>query len=545
MGLAIGCQSRSGPVPRYNVLLVSLDTVRQDFLGCYGHRPRRAPDADVSPNLDALARQGVRMQDAYASSSWTLPSHLSMMTGQTPVVHSVDTDLQAFGGPQSTLAEVLRRHGYRTAGVFSGPLLEPLWGFGRGFERYRRAYGPDAMRFAERHDADPTPPGEDEREARDVWLRDVSSPRVTATALEELRELARQPAPWFLFVHYFDAHNDYLPPPPYDTRFDPGYAGPISGTRVLADPLLSVRASDDDDEFVRRASDRDLDHLVALYEGEIAWVDAHVGKLLAELDALAVTGRTLVIVVSDHGEEFFEHGGLGHRRTLFEEVLRIPLLLRLPGVLPAGKVVPGPVSTADLMPTVLDLLDLPERQAWSGSRSFVPLIDGADDPQQRNVLSRLVRFRTGTATVDDGTQVPERRVTVSEVFRQGPIKLSRVRTWPQFATTAAVAVRARLEASAEREYRSEHLTWIDVERFRSEPAADQSSSFDAPAARAALADFQARYRELLALRQPAASAHVAPHVGSALRALGYVGAGELAAGMDLGIPVPGEEPAGG
>src|SRR5438046_2065854 len=130
VGFTGGC--RSGPSPPYNVLFISIDTVRRDFLGCYGHHPRHAPGVSATPNLDALAAEGVRMLDAYASSSWTLPSHVSMMTGEPPVVHGVDTDEQGFAGAGVTLAEVLQRHGYRTVGLFSGPYLDPAWGFGRG-----------------------------------------------------------------------------------------------------------------------------------------------------------------------------------------------------------------------------------------------------------------------------------------------------------------------------------------------------------------------------------------------------------------------------
>src|SRR5436190_2588055 len=132
---------RAAAADRYNVLLVSLDSVRQDFVGCYGHRPRRAPDVPVTPEIDRLAALGVRMADAYASSSWTLPSHVSLLTGEPEVVHGVDTDQQSLDASVPTLAELLKRHGYRTAGVFSGPYLEPHWGFGRGFDRYRAAYG--------------------------------------------------------------------------------------------------------------------------------------------------------------------------------------------------------------------------------------------------------------------------------------------------------------------------------------------------------------------------------------------------------------------
>src|SRR5436305_13738046 len=125
---AVGSCARTQRTPSYNVLLISLDTVRQDVLGCYGRRPRRAPDTSPSPALDQLAREGVRMVDAYAPSSWTLPSHLSMLTGQSPLVHGVETEVGTLDASSRTMAEVLTEHGYHTAAVYSAPYLEPHWG---------------------------------------------------------------------------------------------------------------------------------------------------------------------------------------------------------------------------------------------------------------------------------------------------------------------------------------------------------------------------------------------------------------------------------
>src|SRR5690242_7828587 len=145
-----GC---SRGAPRYNVLLLSLDTVRQDMLGCYGHRPRRAPAEAVTPAIDRLAAEGVRMVDAYAPSSWTLPSHVSLLTGEPPLVHGVETEVGTIDPSTPTLAEILKRHGYRTVGVYSAPYLEPHWGFDRGFDRYAAAYAPEMLAASARADA--------------------------------------------------------------------------------------------------------------------------------------------------------------------------------------------------------------------------------------------------------------------------------------------------------------------------------------------------------------------------------------------------------
>ena len=563
--LIASCESastsrRHASVP-YNVLLISIDTVRQDILSCYGHRARHAPDVPTTPSLDAFAAQGVRMQDAYASSSWTLPSHISMMTGQTPLVHGVDTAEESLAGPEPTLAEILHRHGYRTRGIFSGPYLDPTWGFSRGFERYRGLYGTHATAAIARFsrvaaDLKRTTAGADrdtlasavdsERTAGDVrdqaWTRDVSSNQVTAGVLEDLRELSQQDAPWFLFAHYFDAHEDYVPPPPFNTRFDPDYTGPISGKHILTNPLLGVWEPGDGERFTRRASDRDLEHVVALYEGEVAWVDDHLGSVLRALDALGLADRTLVIVVSDHGEEFFEHGGLGHHRTLFDESLRVPMLLRLPGVLPSGKTVQGLVSTADLLPTILDVLQLPERTNWIGSASFLPLIAGTDDGGRRSIVARLVTFETGNAVLSERVTVPARQVTVSEAFRRGSIKITRTRRWPQFAAAIPPEMHDAVEAEANARFRSEDLRWIDVKRFANEPEDAHSADFDDAVARAALDAFRDEYALSTPIRRHAAAPSVAPHIQSALRALGYLDHGGDAARSEtaFGLPAPGE-----
>lgn len=143
----------------------------------------------------------------------------------------------------------------------------------------------------------------------------------------------------------------------------------------------------------------------------MAWVDAHVGKILRSLDSLGLAEKTLVIVVSDHGEEFFDHGNIGHRHTLYEEVVRVPMLLRLPGVLPAGVAVRGPVSVTDLLPTVLDVLGLSQR-ATPGSESFLPLIRGSAAVEARTILYRLVMMFEGDVWVDSAEHLTLRNVEV-------------------------------------------------------------------------------------------------------------------------------------
>src|SRR5262249_9142703 len=150
---------------------------------------------------------------------------------------------------------------------------------------------------------------------------------------------------FFLFAHYFDPHYDYVPPPPFDGEFDPDYAGSIDGrdfVRRLADPSVTPR---------------DVEHLRALHAGELAWTDSQIGRVLDELDRRGLAPNLLVIVGADRGDEFLEHGGFGHRRTLYQEVVRVPLILRWPNGLKAGGVHKGTRSLASIKPSVLALID--------------------------------------------------------------------------------------------------------------------------------------------------------------------------------------------
>jgi arylsulfatase A-like enzyme len=546
----ISCEHRPSAATRYNLLFISLDTARQDVFGCYGHRPLHAPDTPTSAHLDRLAREGVRMLDAYTSAPWTLPAHVSMMTGQPTLVHGVETHFQTLDASRPVLAEILTGYGYRTAGIFSGVYLEPHWGFARGFERYRARYGPAVVEAARRADearrrptgasAGPTQ-AELDAELLALSDQDVNSDQVTAGVLEDMDRLARGERPWFIFAHYFDPHYDYVPPPPYGTRFDPTYDGTLSGVDFLTNPRIAVLDDQRPENWIRRVSQRDLEHVVALYEGEIAWVDAHVGTLLERLDALGLADKTLVVVVGDHGDEFFEHGGIGHHRTLYDESVKVPMLLRLPGRLPADKAVRGAVSVDDLLPTVLDVLGLPAAEGLV-STSFLPLVLGQRPATASSAFSRLVRVREIAATIDDRVTVGLRQLTVLEAFRQGAIKITRRRSWPQVPSDVTEDLRSILRHEADAQFKRESIQWIDVERFPAERESDHSTDFSDPTARATLAAFRVRYAEMLARRATAPTATFPDGLLPRLKGLGYVEASATsshAGGVDTPLPLPG------
>jgi arylsulfatase A-like enzyme len=552
--------------PRPNVLLISLDSTRRDMLGVYGYRSPGAPQATNTPSLEALAAGGVVMEAAYSTTSWTLPSHVALLAGEPELVHAVDLDYQRPDPRRPVLPEILREAGFRTAGFFSGPYLEPHFGFARGFERYESRYGSQvalAARSAEaarqaRALAEDLGPGpalsaaleaeaEADRVQREVVRSTLSSEQVTEAVLEELEQAARADRPFFLFAHYFDPHYDYVPPAPFDRRFDPAYEGSLAIDDFLNNPAISL--PDERDPFRRRrvVSERDLEHVRSLYAGELAWTDAQLGRILAKLDELGLAGDTLVVVTADHGDEFFEHQNLGHRSTLFEEQVRVPMILRLPGRLPAGRRVGGLVSTIDILPTVLELCGLEAPQA-STSRRVAALAAGEDDGPERFVLGRIVRHSLGRLRLPRAAggevELAATRLTLLETYREGPIKITRERNWAALQEEPRPALRAAFDRQSQAMRAQEGLRWIDVERHPAERPAEHSSDFSDPRAAASLRRFQELYRALLARRGQAARVEAGARDSqlSALEALGYAGVDPGAAfdGDTFVFPPPGE-----
>jgi arylsulfatase A-like enzyme len=322
---------------RSNVLLVSIDCLRADHVGCYGYaRP-------TTPTIDSLAARGYLFRRAIAQSSWTLPSHASLLTSLYLKSHGVGTSRDALSSQALTLAEVLRDAGYCTAAVVSGGLLAPAYGLSQGFDLY------DAVCC--------TPASTDPRN----WCTD-------SRARAWLERGCR--APFFLFLHYWDVHAPYEPPAPYDTLFAPGThgdsdAGGFSGNERGRMTAASARR----------------DSCVALYDGEIAQTDRYLSKLFRELRELGLSENTLVVVTSDHGDEFQEHGGAGHGHTLFQELVHVPLIWACPGGAAHPRKVDEVVQSIDIAPTVLEFLGLEAPAQMEGSSFMRPLAGKRREPR--------------------------------------------------------------------------------------------------------------------------------------------------------------------
>lgn len=316
-----------GRAKKPNVLLITLDTTRADHIGCYGDS--RAE----TPSLDRLAAEGTLAERVYTVAPLTLPAHASIFTSRYPPSHGV-RDNADFRLPESetTLAEHLRRCGWSTSAVVASIVLAGALGVSQGFETYDEPVAP------------PLAPGSGKRVLYSP-IEDRTASEVTDAAL---RALSRARRPFFLWVHYYDPHYEYAPPAPWLVRF--------SGRP---------------------------------YDGEIAYMDAEVGRLLESLRKSGLLDTTLVAVVSDHGEGLGDHGEETHGLFLYDATVRVPLILRLPGAVPAGKRFAATVSSVDLVPTLLDLLSLPPLPAAQG-KSFARALRGGAASERGPVYSESI-----------------------------------------------------------------------------------------------------------------------------------------------------------
>ncbi len=322
--------------PGANLILISIDTLRPDHLGCYGYRE------DTSPHIDRFAEEALRFVRAHAPVSLTLPSHASMFTSLYPGTHKADITLAIPLAPEvTTLAEVLREAGYRTAAVVDGGHMERMWKLDQGFETY------DAFRWE-------------------------GFRTILPVAFEHLERLKDEK--FFLFLHTYDVHTPYKPTAAEMELFFPRYQG---GLRLPIEENIAkgLRGQDIPVDL------NDIRFIEAAYDGAIRWTDAQVGILLGRLEELGLDENTIVIITSDHGESLREHGWVAwHGHHLWEELLRVPLLVRLPDRALAGSVFDYNVSLVDLMPSLLYSLTLTYDGPMQGTNLF-PFLDGREGPR--------------------------------------------------------------------------------------------------------------------------------------------------------------------
>lgn len=330
-------------ISRPNVVLISIDTLRADHLGCYGY------GRNTSSNIDRFASKSILYKNCMSTSSWTLPAHASMLTGLYPSSHCVINDEFQLDDKYLTLAEILREYGYETTGFVSGWYLDSQFNLYQGFDLYDESY---MSNVADSY-ADELTHGVQK------WLRD------------------RKEKPFFLFLHYFDVHNNYVPPEPFGKAFRNKQDSGVNGDIV---PYLSKINLEIDKNL--------LDGLKDLYDGEVEWVDYNIGKFLDTLEELQLDKKTLIILTSDHGDEFLEHGHLGHRRNLYQTTMHVPLIIKLPGK-NSKEINETLVSPIDIMPTILAFLRVDIKYKFDGTN----ILEDKEVDSERYIFGELYRSK--------------------------------------------------------------------------------------------------------------------------------------------------------
>ncbi|MAI80577.1 MAG: hypothetical protein CL917_16670 [Deltaproteobacteria bacterium] len=382
LGVLYGCSPETGknPMPKPPVsastaaektaappslvVVISLDTLRADHLGMYGAK------RFTSPTLDQFADGGTVFTDASSTSPWTLPAHASMLTGLYPVEHRVMRFDSALPEDVGSLALTLKQNGYQTAAVVNSSWLkrEPFR-LTRDFEEY--LFVEDTM----------------DRRAPNTWITDQAISWIQG----------RGPQPLFLFVHYYDVHADYASLPEYESLFVTPYEGPVDGTAwqlattTFEDDFLEMCHAEYDPSKCRigtlenylavnssveklELEDQDVQHLEQLYDAGIRQLDTELGRLLSVIEEEGLDQNGLVVITSDHGEEFMDHGRMDHFLTVYQEILHVPMIFRGRAI-PEKLRIDTPVSLVDIAPTILSIAGLPVDEDIDGL-DLMPLMTG-------------------------------------------------------------------------------------------------------------------------------------------------------------------------
>ncbi len=325
------------PAGLTNVVLIVMDTARQDRLSCYGY------ERETSPRLSELAESGATYANAYSTSSWTAPGHASLFTGLFPVAHGATQEDWDLDEELTTIAEALSENGYRTVGIVENPMLSRDLGYAQGFAEYHEEWLPRAR------------PGP-RNPALDRFVETISG--------------ATPGQPLFVFVNLIEPHSPYNSSRQFRDRF-------------LTDPTIPLEANEWRDYYVgRRAfSEEEITHLNELYDAELLFTDHVVGQMADELQDLGQLDSTVFIVTSDHGENIGDHGHMDHVFSLYETTTRVPLLIRCPSLFAPGSTVESPVQLTDLFPTVLAVAGVDDAEYPSHGRSLL-----GDLPRDREIL---------------------------------------------------------------------------------------------------------------------------------------------------------------
>jgi len=315
-----------------NIILVGIDTCRQDHMSCFGY------ELDTTPNLKTLAQDCILFTNTISQSPWTLPSFASIFTSTYPSVHRARGKAEGdkfypIIGSLNSGVEILSSSGFKTKAYINGPYLAPAFGLSKGFDDYDYAHGSNAK------------------------IR--RSDETVNRALEWIKENSEEQ--FFLFLHFFDPHLNYDPPRRSLQRLMKLAGFEYSGT--LKSPFFQLKEVRNNELLL---SEEDWKFIQFLYDAEISAVDESCGKLFRFLKANGLYDKSIIVVLSDHGEEFLDHGGFEHGHTLYDELIKIPLMIKMPSSIRAGEIISHQVRLIDIMPTLLEILDMDIPESFQG-----------------------------------------------------------------------------------------------------------------------------------------------------------------------------------
>ncbi len=339
-----------------NILWIVMDTVRADHLSCYGYH------RNTTPNIDRIASEGILFESCIAEAPWTPPSHASMFTGMFPSKHGTDRVHQWLDDDFQTIAEVLRLYGYKTLAYSNNPIASPILNLGQGFDVFETtnfgrmlAVGvlPDPeladflmVNVAKYHFQGVIPMDEGAQKTNEVVKRWIADAHQAET-------------PFLVFINYMEAHIPYSPPKPYVTPYlseDIDLAEAMSVNQEVI-PYLAGQV---------QMGAKDFEILRALYDGEISYLDFRMGQLFDYLSQLKILDNTVLIITSDHGENFGEHQLMDHCLCVYDTLLHVPLIIRYPPLFEAGLQVEEQVQLTDIFPTILDIIGID----WNGKEQI-------------------------------------------------------------------------------------------------------------------------------------------------------------------------------
>lgn len=328
-----------------NVILVSLDTLRADHLGCYGY-PR-----ETTPNIDELAKDSAVFMNTFASSPWTLPSHVSLMTALNCINHQVYYNNQKIDPSILTLADVLREKHYFNGAVTGGAFVSGSFGFNKGFDSYHVR--------------------------GDINVPDQAD-RIGRASLDWIRR--HKDRNFFLFVHTYQIHSPYCAPPPYDRSFL------VEDAEFTFFDLKQFRFYQEN-RFNPPMTEEFKQNIIDLYDAGILYTDeALIRALIEELKALKIYDNTMVIILSDHGEEFYEHNGWAHSHSVYNETIKVPLIIKFFDSEHAGVKIKKYARLVDVMPTILDALDMDYPKQYKDGETLFNLLNNKDKGDEERIF---------------------------------------------------------------------------------------------------------------------------------------------------------------